>query len=198
MTRVAVYSTALVAFAFATAMTVAAIFMPDWITWSADTPGGGQVRKIIGLHKSCSSITGQCVHYPQRQDCSGTDRYFCSMWRSVGFMMSFTAVLELATLVAYVVILVGGKQKRETGWRILASMLLLVGVVECASMAIVAYLFDNDEKFFAPGWKLDKSWILCTISWSIAILSAVFISFSAFIFPPEGGYELIPSERYGR
>jgi hypothetical protein len=135
------------------------------------------------------------------------------MWRSVGFMMSFTAVLELATLVAYVVVILGGKQKREGGWRVLASMLLLIGLVQCTSMDIVvcytieredlftdleqAYLFDNDERFFI-GWKLDKSWILCTVSWSIAVLSAAFISLSAFVFPPEDGYELIPSERYGR
>jgi hypothetical protein len=55
----------------------------------------------------------------------------------VGFMMSFAAVLELATLVAYVVVLLGGKQKRETGWKMLSFMLLLIGVVQCASMAIV-------------------------------------------------------------
>jgi len=110
--------------------------------------------------------------------------------------MSFAAVLELATLVAYVVVIMGGKQKRETGWRILVFMLMLVGVVQCASMAIVAYLFDYDDRFFV-GWKLDKSWILCTVSWSIAVLSAAFISLSAFVFPSEGGYELIPSERSG-
>jgi len=55
----------------------------------------------------------------------------------VGFMMSFTAVLELATLVAYIVVILGGKQKREAGWKMLASMLLLIGAVQCASMAIV-------------------------------------------------------------
>ena len=55
----------------------------------------------------------------------------------MGFMMSFAAALELATLVAYVVVILGGKQMRETGWRILAFMLTLVGVVQCASMAIV-------------------------------------------------------------
>jgi hypothetical protein len=62
---------------------------------------------------------------------------------------------------------------------------------------IQAYVFDTDDRFFV-GWKLDKSWILCTVSWSIAVLSAAFISLSAFVFPSEGGYELIPSERYGR
>jgi len=111
-------------------------------------------------------------------------------------MMSFAVVLEFATLVAYLVILIGGRQRRETGWKVLSFLLVIVGVFQCASMAIVAYLFDYDDRFFR-GWKLDNAWILCTISWSIAILSAAFISLSAYIFPSEGGYELIPSERYG-
>ena len=59
------------------------------------------------------------------------------MWRSVGFLMSFAAVLEMVTIIAYVTIIGGGKQKRETGWKVLAFMLVLVGVVQCASMAIV-------------------------------------------------------------
>jgi hypothetical protein len=164
MTRVLVYSAALVAFVagklnvpdssgnssltilyLATAMTMASIFIPDWITWTVDNSDGGHFTKTIGLHRSCSSTSGTCVHYPQREDCFGTDRYFCSMWRSVGFMMSFAAVLELATLVAYVVVILGGKQKRETGWRILAFMLMLVGVVQCASMAIVVCILLEEE-----------------------------------------------------
>jgi len=51
--------------------------------------------------------------------------------------MSFAAVLELVTIVAYCVVILGGKQKRETGWKVLAFMLMLVGIVQCASMAIV-------------------------------------------------------------
>lgn len=51
--------------------------------------------------------------------------------------MSFAAVLELATIVAYVIIIGGGKQKRETGWKVLGFMLMLVGIVQCAGMAIV-------------------------------------------------------------
>ena len=52
-------------------------------------------------------------------------------------MMSFAAVLELVTIVAYVVALGGGKQKRETGWKVLVFLLMVVGVVQCASMSIV-------------------------------------------------------------
>ena len=54
-----------------------------------------------------------------------------------------------------------------------------------------AYLYDNDDRFF-PGWRLDTSWILCTVSWSVMVLLAAGLSASAFLLSPEGGYELIP------
>ncbi|KAH8589424.1 hypothetical protein B0O99DRAFT_636851 [Bisporella sp. PMI_857] len=200
MTRSSVYGIALLAFVAATAMTFTSIFLPDWISWSVTSnTGGGTISKRIGLHRSCSTINDitTCHHFPQHEDCHSTDRYFCSMWRSVGFIMSFTAAIELATLVAYLVVIAGGRQKRETGWKIMVFLLGVVGVLQCGAMSIVAYLYDNDERFFV-GWKLDNGWMLCTVSWSIIILSAVFLGLSAFIFPSEGGYELIPSERLQR
>ena len=51
--------------------------------------------------------------------------------------MSFAVVGEGVTLVAYVVIMAGGKQKMEGGWRILSGMLFLVGLIQCAGMAII-------------------------------------------------------------
>ena len=120
-------------------MTFAAIFIPDWITWDVTTPQGAHNIRTIGLHRSCTTtpFKNGCEHFPQKDDCDGTDRYFCSMWRSVGFLMSFAAVFELVTIVAYCVVIMGGKQKRETGWKVLSFMLMLVGLVQCASMAIV-------------------------------------------------------------
>ncbi|KAG9241887.1 hypothetical protein BJ878DRAFT_427101 [Calycina marina] len=198
MTRKPVYAVAVVVFIAATAMTITSILLPSWISYRVFTPGGS-LTKTIGLHRSCYTVDGttKCHSFPQDDDCHTSDRYFCSIWRSVGFMMSFTAVVELVTLVAYMVIIGGGRAKREGGWKILAFLLFLVGMLQCAAMSLVAYLYDNDDRFFI-GWELGNAWILCTISWSIAILSSVFLSLSAYVFPSEGGYELIPSERYGR
>ncbi|RFU36164.1 hypothetical protein B7463_g190, partial [Scytalidium lignicola] len=194
MTRVIVYSTALVAFLAATALTFAAIALPDWMSWNVTTSTGSHISKRIGLHRSCSSVDSTCRHFPSDfDDCNGSDRYFCSMWRSVGFLMSFTAVLELVTIVMYGVILIGGKQKRQNGWKLLSFMLVIVGLAQIAATAIVAYLFDNDDRFFV-GWKLDKSFIFCTVSGAIALLSAPAIAISAYLFPDETGYELIPKE----
>ena len=125
--------------------------------------------------------------------------------------MSFAVVIEGMILIAFVVILGGGKQKREAGWKILSGLLLLVGLIQCTGMALMviiyelssedgdadkrqAYLYDNDDRFF-PGWKLDTSWILCTLSWSVSVLLAGGISASALLLPSEGGYELIPDEQ---
>ena len=58
------------------------------------------------------------------------------------------------------------------------------------------YLKDNDEKFSVPGWHLDKSWDLCTVSWVMQVLVALAITFAALYLPSEGGYELIPDTTY--
>ena len=59
------------------------------------------------------------------------------MWRTVGFLMSLAVVLEGMTLIAFVVMLAGGKQKRETGWRLVCAFLCIVGVVQCAAMSFI-------------------------------------------------------------
>ena len=62
------------------------------------------------------------------------------MWRSVGFLMSFAIVLEGMTFIAYLVILAGGKQKRESGWKVLSGLHFIVGALQLAGMAIIVSL----------------------------------------------------------
>jgi len=109
--------------------------------------------------------------------------------------MNFAALLELATLVAFLVIIAGGRQKREGGWRIVVGLMALVGISQCFAMSTVSYLYDYDDQFSIPGWGLDWGFTWCTFSWAVSILLAVGISLSAYLLPSEGGYELIPSER---
>ena len=143
-------------------MTLTSIIIPRWISWNSETvrasmtnihqlviersltllphqPSGQNIHYTYGLHRRCSSLTGTCDYFPQQEDCHH-DRYFCSMWRSVGFLMSFAVVLEGMTLITYAVILSGGMQKRAGGWKILSGLLLVVGVVELACMAIMVGL----------------------------------------------------------
>ena len=64
--------------------------------------------------------------------------------------MEFSAIMELACVVAYIVILVGGRQAREEGWKVLSILLGLVAAGQMIAMALVVCLFiprDYVSKF---------------------------------------------------
>lgn len=81
-------------------------------------------------------MTGQCEPFPDYADCH-RDQSFCGMWRSVAFLMSFAVLLELATLVAYIIIILGGQQIRHYGWKVVVSLLAAIVLVQCSGMAII-------------------------------------------------------------
>ena len=57
-----------------------------------------------------------------------------------------------------------------------------------------AYLYDHDNRFFV-GWALDKSWILCTVSWIVLLLNGIGVTAAAYLLAPEDDYEAIPEPR---
>jgi formate hydrogenlyase subunit 3/multisubunit Na+/H+ antiporter MnhD subunit len=129
----------------------------------------------------------------------------------MAFLMSLGVVIEGMTIAAFLILLFGGKQRREQGWAVLSIMVAIAAVVQAGSMSLTvcataslsengqgtsakyvqAYLYDNDPRFFV-GWFLDKSWIMCTVSWSLQAFCAIAITTAALTLPSEGGYELIP------
>ncbi|KAL7938916.1 hypothetical protein V8C35DRAFT_289546 [Trichoderma chlorosporum] len=192
MTRVYVYTAGLVAFVAVTAMVVASITEPNWVSYSVTTTKGETLEKYIGLHKSCSSLDDpHCRDFPSKELCQYGERYFCSMWRTVGFMASFVIVLCLATLVSFALVMGGGKYRRETGWPFVAALLTFVSVVEFIIISIVAYLYDHDDQFTIPGWNLDVSWYLGTVSAGLSLITAAGLAASAYLLPPEEGYEFL-------
>lgn len=53
-------------------------------------------------------------------------------------------------------------------------------------------MFDNDKYFSVPDWRLDTSWILCTVSASVAALLIGGLVVSAYFLPPEDdGYNFL-------
>ncbi len=126
--------------------------------------------------------------------------------------MSLAVVVEGMTIAAFLILLIGGKQMREQGWAVLSIMVAIAAVVQAGGMSLIvsqdsldrqqcgpetdvvqAYLYENDPQFFV-GWFLDKSWVMCTISWSVQAFCAIAITMAALTLPTEGGYELIPSQ----
>ena len=78
-----------------------------------------------------------CSPFPGPARCEGEDRVFCNMWRTAAFLMNFVVVVELATIAGFVVIGSGGKVKRQDGWKVLGSMLVVVAVIQFATMGVV-------------------------------------------------------------
>lgn len=136
MTRRIVYGISLWVYLGAVACTIASIALPNWISYTSPTDND-PIQVSYGLHKRCSSITGTCTPFPQDQDCYGDNRSFCSMWRSTGFLMNFGVIFELAVLVAYITILVGGRGTREVGWKILSPLLFVVAAAQLVAMTLV-------------------------------------------------------------
>lgn len=113
-------------------MTIASISMPRWVSYSPN----GEREYSYGLHTRCSAVTGTCVPFPKSSDCT-KDPSFCNMWRTVGFLTSFGVVVELCAIVAFVVIISGGVQRRAAGWQVAVGVLSFSALVQCAAMAIV-------------------------------------------------------------
>jgi hypothetical protein len=59
------------------------------------------------------------------------------MWRTIGFLMSLAVVIELCTVVSFVVIMAGGVQRRIAGYKVISSLLIFSALVQCAGMSIV-------------------------------------------------------------
>lgn len=136
MTRRIVYGISLWVYLGAVACSIASIALPSWVSYTSPTDND-PIHVSYGLHKRCSSITNACVPFPQDQDCYGDNRSFCSMWRSTGFLMNFSIIFEVAVLVAYLVILVGGRGAREAGWKILSPLLMVVAAAQLIAMTLV-------------------------------------------------------------
>ncbi|KAM7196510.1 hypothetical protein V8F20_006984 [Naviculisporaceae sp. PSN 640] len=208
MTPRVVYGAAFAAVIVATTLTITSVLSLSWVTYDSDSashskPGPGtRVHDRIGLHKRCMSIDGDgsetCTPFPDDKKCAlNGDQGLCSMWKTTGFLMNLAIVAELVTLIAFLIVMAGGKQKRERGWKVLGLMIGGVGLLEVAGMGIVTYLFNHDDMFLVPGYKLGAAWYLCTASAAITILVACGLALSAYVLPPEDGYEFLNDDLAG-
>jgi hypothetical protein len=119
-------------------MTLTSIVSPNWVSYTVQSPTGGTVTDSIGLHRRCASSTGTCSKFPEPARCEADGgRSFCTMWRTTGFLMSFAVVAELAAVVGFVIIMAGGKVKRQGGWKVLGGLLAVVAAAQFVGMAVV-------------------------------------------------------------
>lgn len=102
----------------ASVLTLTAITIPRWISYTSDSATDGRITYSYGLHYSCRSGPGigdSCTPFPSESDCAN-DEHFCSLWKTTGYLMNLAVFLEVLIIAAYIVILIGGRERREKGY----------------------------------------------------------------------------------
>ena len=132
-------------------MTLTSILRPAWLSYHLPPSSSAAIlSRSLGLHQSCVTTTTSgkttttCRPFPTASDCAGDgEAAFCAMWRTVGWLASLAAVLELAALVAVAAVLAGGRARREgqRGWAVVVGLMGAVGMVLFAGMGIVVSFF---------------------------------------------------------
>ncbi|KAL2266282.1 hypothetical protein VTJ83DRAFT_5634 [Remersonia thermophila] len=198
-----VYAAALVALVAATALTIGSLLSPDWVSYTTRLPSGATVTDAIGLRYRCTTShassgpgpTVACTPFPEasrRGAVGGQDPSFGSMWRTAGSLVGLAVVAELAAIVGIGAAAAAGKARRASGrWKALSFVLAGVALVKVGALAVVAYLFDHDDLFLAPGYRLDSAFYLCAGGVGVTMLVAAGLAISALVLPPADGYELL-------
>lgn len=116
-------------FRTAAILTILSITLPRWVLYHDSTPHGHDLSISLGLDKRCVIDGNQrrCSPFPGEDECHASERGFCTLWRSIGFLMNTAVLGELVLIVVFVVLLAGGRGKREKGWKLAAGLVMLVG-----------------------------------------------------------------------
>ncbi|KAI5474313.1 hypothetical protein MNV49_003622 [Pseudohyphozyma bogoriensis] len=117
---------------------------------------------------------------------------FCDSWITAAYATQLSLVFGSTAILANIIITLSGRQKRETGWRLVAGLMFLHAACLIVAMALVAREFNHDSRFYT-GSRLDTSFIMATTAWSLDVVAVVVLAlFGAIGFLREDDYRSIP------
>ncbi|KAK3903098.1 hypothetical protein C8A05DRAFT_43618 [Staphylotrichum tortipilum] len=195
MSRTAVHRAALLALVVATALTLTTLLTPSWISYTTHAPSGAILSSSLGLYRRCTttttpsstSLTWTCTPFPDPARCGsdGEGMSFCAMWRAAGGLMGLAVVGEVVAVVGGVVGLgrARGRKEGRGWWWLVGGLAGVVGGLQVLAGAVVAYLYDHDDMFLVPGYRLDSSWYLCAASAAVALLAVVGLALAGLVLP---------------
>ncbi|RVD81591.1 uncharacterized protein DFL_009448 [Arthrobotrys flagrans] len=193
MSRTIFYGAAFAAFVSASILTLAAITIPRWVSYTYET-SSGPITQTYGLSYSCRTGPGStpttCHPFPTTHDCADSP-HFCTLWHSTNYLMNLALSIELLTSLSFLFILFGGVGYRKKGWGYLVGLLGSTVTCQLVAMSLVSYVYENDERFFV-GWRLDVCWVICVVSWGVVAVVAGLVGLVGWVLPEEereGGYE---------
>ncbi|CDH52148.1 predicted protein [Lichtheimia corymbifera JMRC:FSU:9682] len=126
------------------ALQLAALILPQWLVTPLDAASSGSYAETqYGLFVVCQSATGECRAFPREENGDCTQEYFCPLWHVAGTTMILASVIGALTLVALLGTMCSQRRKRERGWKMVTSMLVLHTVPSATTMVILLDLLYN-------------------------------------------------------
>ncbi|CAG8582370.1 11456_t:CDS:2 [Paraglomus brasilianum] len=160
------------------------LIMPNWLVYVSRFPLKLEIH--YGLFKKCSSVQG-CYPFPspERNDCD--EEWFCELWNAARFAVLFAAFVGAVTWLALVVVMLGGRGKRERMWGSIAAWLMFHAFFQFTAVGLIAYLFNNSDRFYF-GYKYDMSFIFATISGSLSVMLSISLVLNGVLVPSRYDY----------
>ncbi|KAF3212767.1 hypothetical protein TWF679_005655 [Orbilia oligospora] len=211
MSRTIFYGASFAAFASASILTLTAITLPRWVSYTYET-SSGPITQTYGLRHSCrtgpslTNPTTICRPFPTFQDCEDSP-HFCSLWKSTNYLMNLAVSIEVLTCLCFILILSSSSSPnttppntttrdnnntttnntiRKSGWKYLVLLLSISVTCQLLAMSLVSYVYENDERFFV-GWRLDVCWVLCMVSWGVGLVVTGLVGLVGWVLPEDGG-----------
>ncbi|KAF3281959.1 hypothetical protein TWF970_001908 [Orbilia oligospora] len=212
MSRTIFYGASFAAFASASILTLTAITLPRWVSYTYET-SSGPITQTYGLRHSCrtgpslTNPTTICRPFPTLQDCEDS-AHFCSLWKSTNYLMNLAVSVEVLTCLCFILILSSPNTTttttrdnntttnsnntttnntiRKSGWKFLVLLLSISVTCQLLAMSLVSYVYENDERFFV-GWRLDVCWVLCMVSWGVGLVVTGLVGLVGWVLPEDAG-----------
>ncbi|KAK4049826.1 hypothetical protein OIV83_003882 [Microbotryomycetes sp. JL201] len=116
---------------------------------------------------------------------------FCDSWVTAGYAQQVSLVFGAAAIIASLVILLSGRQKRESGWRIIAGLLGVHAACLIVATSLIAHEFRTDDRFYY-GSRLAQGYIISTTGWALdVVLVGLLVTVGVLGLVREDDYEQI-------
>lgn len=174
---------------------VAAFNRIDWIV--VRTPG---LSLDYGLTEECDPTTGKCHRFPPPGECQSrpdvsTSSSLCFQWHTAAYLFYLSIVIGILLLFSLLAILVGGRSKRESGWKVVVGLQMAFVALQSIGLALVANQMgqggrdvtrgnDNFKRFGSDahfGW----AFIIAVVETSGTLLVSIGMGILANLHPPE-------------
>ncbi|KAF3268768.1 hypothetical protein EYR41_011604 [Orbilia oligospora] len=156
MSRTIFYGASFAAFASASILTLTAITLPRWVSYTYET-SSGPITQTYGLRHSCrtgpslTNPTTICRPFPTFQDCEDS-AHFCSLWKSTNYLMNLAVSIEVLTCLCFILILSSplpspnttrdvntttNNTIRKSGWKFLVLLLSISVTCQLLAMSLI-------------------------------------------------------------